>query len=100
MLSLLSGRSHQVYTGYTVYFDRVPHTRAERTDVFFRPLEAREIRDYIASGESADKAGAYGIQGRAGVFISRIEGDYYNVMGLPVCSLYSTLHSLGLEKKL
>ncbi len=99
MLSSLSGRSHQVFTGYTIFHRSVFHSRAERTDVYFRSLEEAEIRDYIASGESSDKAGAYGIQGRASVFISRIEGDYYNVMGLPVCSLYTMLHSLGLEQK-
>ena len=87
MLSMLSGRSHQVMTGMTVCRgDRVTVT-TEVTDVHFRSLSSQEIWDYIATGEPMDKAGAYGIQGGASVFADRIAGDYYNVIGLPVCRL-------------
>ena len=87
MLSLLSGRDHQVMTGMTVcQGDRFVVT-TEVTDVHFRDLTEKEIRDYIATGEPMDKAGSYGIQGGASVFADRICGDYYNVIGLPVCRL-------------
>jgi len=87
MLSLLSGRDHQVMTGCTVLRDGVCETVTEVTDLHFRPLSPREIDAYVQSGEPMDKAGAYGIQGGAALFCQRIEGDYYNVMGLPVCRL-------------
>ena len=87
MLSLLSGRDHQVMTGMTVcQGDRFVVT-TEVTDVHFRDLTEKEIRSYIATGEPMDKAGSYGIQGGASVFADRICGDYYNVIGLPVCRL-------------
>ena len=66
----------------------------ERTQVEFRPLTRREIEAYVATGEPMDKAGAYGIQGRACVFIRGIRGDYYNVVGLPVCALHQLLEQL------
>jgi len=87
MLRLLSGRDHQVMTGCTIlYGDRV-----EVTSLHFRPLSEKEIQKYVQSGEPMDKAGAYGIQGGAALFCEKLEGDYYNVMGLPVCRLYETL---------
>ena len=91
MLRLLSGRDHQVMTGCTIlYGDRVePFT--EVTSLHFRPLSEKEIQKYVQSGEPMDKAGAYGIQGGAALFCEKLEGDYYNVMGLPVCRLYETL---------
>jgi septum formation protein len=87
MLSLLSGRDHQVMTGMTVLRGDVCRTVTEVTDIHFRPLSQKEIRAYVATGEPMDKAGAYGIQGGAALFCSHMVGDYYNVMGLPVCRL-------------
>ena len=94
MLTDLSGRDHQVMTGITVlYRDRVV-THTEITDIHFRPLSKKEITDYVATGEPMDKAGAYGIQGGAALFVDRLHGDYYNVMGLPVCRLWQMLQSV------
>ena len=91
MLRLLSGRDHQVMTGCTIlYGDRV-ETFTEVTSLHFHPLSEKEIQKYVQSGEPMDKAGAYGIQGGAALFCEKLEGDYYNVMGLPVCRLYETL---------
>ena len=97
MLRLLSGRDHQVMTGMTVLRgDRgVSHT--EVTDIHFRPLSDREILAYVASGEPMDKAGAYGIQGGAALFAEKMVGDYYNVMGLPVCRLGIILRDMAPE---
>ena len=94
MLSLLSGRDHQVMTGCTVLRGQKSETFTEVTDLHFRPLSQMEIEKYVASGEPMDKAGAYGIQGGAALFCERIAGDYYNVMGLPVCRLGQTLKRL------
>ena len=94
MLSLLSGRDHQVMTGCTVLRGQKSETFTEVTDLHFRPLSQTEIEKYVASGEPMDKAGAYGIQGGAALFCERIAGDYYNVMGLPVCRLGQTLKRL------
>lgn len=95
MLSMLSGRDHQVMTGCTVLAPGGSATFTEVTDLHFRPLSEAEIRRYVASGEPMDKAGAYGIQGGAALFCQRMVGDYYNVMGLPVCRLYETLKNLA-----
>ena len=65
--------------------------------IFFRPLTETEIDAYVSTGEPLDKAGAYGIQGKAALFVSRLEGDYYNVMGLPVCALTQRLRALGVK---
>ena len=97
MLTLLSGWKHQVMTGCTVLRDDRAETFTEVTDLQFRPLSRTEIEKYVASGEPMDKAGAYGIQGGAALFCQRIEGDYYNVMGLPVCRLHETLCRLAPE---
>ena len=94
MLRLLSGRDHQVMTGCTVLTEKDCVTFTEVTDLHFRPLTEKEIETYVASGEPMDKAGAYGIQGGAALFCQRMNGDYYNVMGLPVCRLWETLVSL------
>lgn len=91
MLQLLSGREHQVMTGCTVLCGDRRETFTEVTDLTFRPLSETEIRRYVASGEPMDKAGAYGIQGGAALFCPGIRGDYYNVMGLPVCRLGTVL---------
>jgi len=99
MLRLLSGRDHQVMTGCTVLTEVGSETFTEVTDLHFRPLSEEEILRYVASGEPMDKAGAYGIQGGAALFCERIVGDYYNVMGLPVCRLYETLARLGVMEE-
>jgi septum formation protein len=91
MLSALSGRSHEVYTGLAVISNGKIYRHAERTEVAFRALTEEEIAAYVATGEPMDKAGAYGIQGKACVFIRGIQGDYYNVVGLPVCALHELL---------
>ena len=96
ILSLLSGRYHEVMTGMTVLRDEQIITHTEVTKIHFRELHPDEIRAYIASGEPMDKAGAYGIQGGAALFADEMVGDYYNVMGLPVCRLAMILRSLGL----
>ena len=87
MLRLLSGRDHQVMTGVTVLYQDRCRTVTEVTDIHFRSLSEGEIRRYVRSGEPMDKAGAYGIQGGAALFAERLVGDYYNVVGLPVCRL-------------
>ena len=94
MLRLLSGRDHQVMTGMTVLYGEKAVTCTEITDIHFRPLSDWEIWDYIHTGEPMDKAGAYGIQGGAALFAERMVGDYYNVMGLPVCRLGTILREL------
>jgi septum formation protein len=93
MLSALSGREHRVYTGVAIVRGTEETVFDEVTTVHFRELTEKEIAAYVATGEPLDKAGAYGIQGRAALFISGIVGDYYNVMGLPVCALAQKLHS-------
>lgn len=97
MLSRLSGHAHTVYTGVTVRRGELLRTRSEETRVFFRTLTPEKIRRYIATGEPLDKAGAYGIQGRGGAFVRRIEGDYYNVVGLPLCALCEMLEEIGVD---
>ena len=94
MLRLLSGRDHQVMTGCTLLRDGDCRTFTEVTDLHFRPLSDGEIRRYVESGEPMDKAGSYGIQGGAALFCERMVGDYYNVMGLPVCRLGETLRKM------
>lgn len=95
MLRALSGRVHTVITGCAVYQGSERITFSELTRVEFYPLSDREIMEYIATGEPFDKAGAYGIQGRGCVLVKRIEGDYFNVMGLPVARLKRKLDGLG-----
>ena len=97
MLRLLSGRDHQVMTGCTVLRDNAAETFTEVTDLHFRELSEKEIARYVASGEPMDKAGAYGIQGGAAMFCEKMSGDYYNVMGLPVCRLWQTLCRIAPE---
>ena len=100
MLEELSDRTHQVYTGVTLIrlkkaengsILQESRTFSEGTDVSFYPLTKEEIRSYIATGEPMDKAGAYGIQGKAAVFVKEIRGDYNNVVGLPIARLYQEL---------
>ena len=95
MLRLLSGRDHKGMTGMTGLRGEKAVCCTEVTDIHFRELSDKEIESYIATGEPMDKAGSYGIQGGAALFAQRMVGDYYNVMGLPVCRLYEILSQLA-----
>ena len=97
MLRLLSGRDHQVMTGMCVLRGKLVQVHTEVTDIHFRPLSDQEILSYIRTGEPMDKAGSYGIQGGAALFAEKMAGDYYNVMGLPVCRLGQMLRSIAPE---
>ena len=97
MLTALSGRDHQVMTGCTVVRGEAIQTFTEVTALHCRPLSEGEIARYVDSGEPMDKAGAYGIQGGAALFCEKIVGDYYNVMGLPVCRLGQVLRMIAPE---
>lgn len=97
MLTRLSGRGHEVFTGLALLKNGAFVCGAERTEVFFRPLTPAEIESYAATGEPDDKAGAYGVQDRGALFVRKIVGDYYNVMGLPLCLLSGLLKSLGVN---
>ena len=94
-LSMLQGKTHQVYTGVALFTKKAEKETqkvfAEKTEVTFYPMTEKEIWDYIDTGEPMDKAGAYGIQGRAAVYVEKICGDYNNVVGLPVARLYQEL---------
>lgn len=94
MLRMLSGKKHSVYTGVTLISDRCRNTFYEETIVEFYPISETDIKAYIASGEPMDKAGAYGIQGKAAVFIKGIVGDYYNVVGLPIAKVLKNLQKM------
>ncbi len=87
MLAALSGRSHEVLTAVAIKWDDALHSALSRSEVRFKDLSGAEIREYVATGEADDKAGAYGIQGRAGRFVVELRGSYSGVMGLP---LYET----------
>jgi len=95
MLRALSGRRHTVYTGIALLRGNNNTTSAEKTDVYIRSLPDSEILSYVRTGEPLDKAGAYGAQGRGAVFIERIDGDFFNVVGLPLCRLYTMLNDFG-----
>ena len=97
MLTALSGNRHYVYTGLTVIRGHRVVTQHECTTVTFRDLEPEEISHYIATGEPMDKAGAYGIQGLGAMLVSGIEGDYFNVVGLPIFRLSRILAGFGLD---
>lgn len=97
MLTALSGKTHAVYTGFTLQRGETVITEVERTLVTFRALDPAEIHAYVDTGEPMDKAGAYGIQGLGSLLVSGIQGDYFNVMGLPVCRLGQALKRFGLE---
>lgn len=97
MLKSLSGKTHQVITAITVRQGDKKVTCAEITDITFRELFDEEIKAYVALGESSDKAGAYGIQGTASLFVSGINGDYFNVVGLPVCRLATVLRNFSVK---
>jgi septum formation protein len=95
MLRLLSGREHQVITGVCLLGSDLEDVRSESTAVHFSPMTDAEIRDYMATGEPMDKAGAYAIQGIASRWISKIEGDYSNVVGLPIDLVWRMLREHG-----
>ena len=97
MLRRLSGDCHEVYTGVTVIRGEKSISQFERSLVRFRELEEEEIRRYIATGEPMDKASAYGAQGRGALFVEHIEGDFFNVMGLPLCRLGKMLKEQGVN---
>ena len=98
MLRLLAGRTHQVYTAVSlVCSDERQVEDCAETQVYMRPLSAAQIDRYLASGETADKAGAYGIQGSGALLIERIEGCYYNVVGLPLTLLCTLLERAGYD---
>ena len=98
MLKLLSDRTHQVYTGLAIILkkenEKQVHLLHERTDVTFYPISDEELKDYIATGDPLDKAGAYGIQGTFAVHVKEIKGNYNNVVGLPIARLYQTLRQI------
>lgn len=97
MLRRLSGRMHSVFTGICVIASGRVLCESEEAHVFFRALSDAEIDAYVATGEPMDKAGAYGAQGLASLFVERIEGSFFNVMGLPVCRLGIMLKKVGVE---
>ena len=93
-LEKLSGQVHTVATGCCLVFNGISKTFTELTKVYFKNLTDSEISDYIATGEPFDKAGGYGIQGKGSLFIEKIEGDFFNVVGLPVCRLNTEINLL------
>ena len=97
MLDLLNGKAHSVITGFTVIDTSTKKklSRSVETRVYFRKLTVKEIEAYIKTGEPLDKAGAYAIQGIGAVIVKKIEGDYFNVMGLPLSSLTEALKKFG-----
>lgn len=99
MLSLLSGRQHQVISGLALVDANTGKEKSshEITTVWFRQLDTKEIDSYVATGEPMDKAGAYGIQGKGSLFVRKIEGCYFNVVGLPLTSLYVLLKEQGIN---
>lgn len=97
MLRALSGQTHTVFTGFTVRRGERAVTRSERTEVTFRALTEAEISAYVRTLEPMDKAGAYGIQGLGSLLVEGIRGDYFNVMGLPVCALGQVLKEFGVS---
>jgi septum formation protein len=103
MIRMLAGRSHFVFTGIALIPPRTagapprPVTTAGKTRVWFRDLTDGMIEDYVATGEPLDKAGAYGAQGFAAPFIERIDGDFHNVVGLPLCDVGRLLERSGLD---
>lgn len=97
MLLSLSGKTHSVFTGMTVICGEKVLTEVIETKITFAVLSKTEAEDYVKTGEPLDKAGSYGIQGFGGVFIEKIEGDYYSTVGLPICPLRKILISLGVN---
>lgn len=100
-LKMLQGNTHQVYTGVTIAFFREGrwqrHSFSECTDVTFYPVSEEEIEAYVETGDPADKAGSYGIQGPFGIYVKEIRGDYHNVVGLPVARVFYEGKKLGIN---
>ncbi|HEW80778.1 MAG TPA: Maf-like protein, partial [Nitrospirae bacterium] len=99
MLTMLNGKSHSVITGFTV-LDTGSNkfiSRSVETKVYFKKLAQKEIKAYVMTKEPLDKAGAYAIQGLAAVFVEKIEGDFLNVVGLPLAALAETLKKFGVS---
>lgn len=94
MLRMLSGNVHTVYTGFCIRSGNQVHRGIESTLVEFYPLTESEIEDYVRTGEPMDKAGAYGIQGQGALLVKQINGDFYNVMGLPIGRIHKILNTL------
>ena len=94
MLTILSGRSHEVITSVCILSDEKKIFLSQRSRVYFFPISPDDIASYIATGEPMDKAGAYGIQGKGAIFIQKIDGDFYSVMGLPVSLVYRELRKI------
>ena len=103
MLQGLQGRAHEVYTGVTIMTregkENTKKTFHEKTKVVFYPMSDEESRSYVNTKEPMDKAGAYGIQGKSAIFIKEINGDYNNVVGLPLARLYQELKNTGIESR-
>ncbi|MCL2355762.1 MAG: Maf family protein [Defluviitaleaceae bacterium] len=95
MLKMLSGNMHEVHTGFALVRGAEERVFADMTRVFFRELSDAEIREYIATGEPFDKAGAYGVQERGAVLVDRVEGDFYTVVGLPISKVWAALKDMG-----
>lgn len=100
MLRLLSGKTHYVYTGVCAALDSESESFISRTEVKFYDLTDRQIKNYVATGEPLDKAGAYGIQGFGGVLVEWIIGDYYTVMGLPLAQCARLLERFSVYGKI
>lgn len=102
MLTMLQGNTHQVYTGVALVdcenLEKEPQVFYEQTEVIVYPMTEAEIQSYVDSGDPMDKAGSYGIQGAFGAYIKGIQGDYYNVVGLPIGRVYQELKKMGLYK--
>lgn len=97
MLTALQGRRHTVCTGVTVRQGDRRLTEAASTDVYFRPASREELLAYIRTGEPMDKAGAYGVQGKGALLVERLDGDFFNVMGLPLLRLSRMLEQFGVR---
>ena len=97
MLTALQGRHHTVCTGVTVRRGRQILTESETTHVYFRPATREELLAYIATGEPMDKAGSYGVQGKGALLVEKLDGDFFNVMGLPVLRLSRMLGEFGVK---
>ena len=97
MLTALQGRHHTVCTGVTVRQGMCTLTESESTEVYFRSASEAELRSYIATGEPMDKAGAYGVQGKGALLVEKLDGDFFNVMGLPVLRLSRMLAQFGVH---
>lgn len=91
MIRMLSGKKHTVYTGVAIQKGEKTKTTVEKTDVYFREVAEDEVLAYVETGEPMDKAGGYAAQGKAAIFIERIDGDFFTVMGFPLCKLVQML---------